>query len=102
MPALLRIGVLVERGAVEAGKPVRVVGEMAGHPVEQHAEAGAVAGVDQCDEIFRRAEAAGRREQTGRLIAPRAVERMLGDRQEFDVGEAHVGDVGGSCSASSR
>ena len=41
MAALHRIGVLVERGAVEVGEPVRIVGEMPRHPVEQHAEAGA-------------------------------------------------------------
>ena len=39
MAALHRVGVLVERGAVEMREPVRVVGEMAGHPVEQHADA---------------------------------------------------------------
>ena len=93
MAALHRVGVLVKRGAVEPPKPVRIVGEMPGHPVEQYAEALAVAGVDQRREIFRRAEAAGRREQPGRLVAPRAVERMLGDRHQLDVGEAHVGGI---------
>ena len=39
------------------------------------------------------AVAAGRREVAGRLIAPRAVERMLGQRQQLDVGEAQVGGV---------
>ena len=42
-----------------------------------------------------RAEAAGRREEADRLIAPRAVERMLADRQQLDMREAqvlHVGD----------
>ena len=67
---------------------------MARHPVEQHADALAMAGVDQRGEIGRRAEAAGRREQAGRLIAPRAVERMLGHRHQLDMGEAHVGGVG--------
>ena len=45
--ALPGIGVLVERRAVEAGQAVRVLREMAGHPVEDHAEAGLVAGVDR-------------------------------------------------------
>ena len=61
---------------------------MPGHPVEDDAEPGAMAGVDQRGEIGGRAEAAGRREQAGRLIAPRAVERMLGDRHELDMREA--------------
>ena len=47
MAALPRVGVLVEGGAVEFGKPVRVVGEMPRHPVEQHANAGLVQGIDQ-------------------------------------------------------
>ena len=49
--ALPRIGVLVEGGAVEAGQPVRVLREMAGHPVEHDAEAGLVTGVDQRAEV---------------------------------------------------
>ena len=94
MAALQRIGVLVERGAVEMAEAVRIVGEMPGHPVEQHAEAFAMAGVDQRGEIRRRAEPAGRREHAGRLIAPGAVERMLADRQEFDMGKAEIAGIG--------
>ena len=45
--ALARIGVLVERGAVEAREPVGVAREVGGHPVEDHADAGVVAGVDE-------------------------------------------------------
>ena len=93
MAALLRVGVLVERGAVEMAEAVRIVGKMAGHPVEHHAEAFAMAGIDQRGKILRRAEPAGRREQAGRLIAPGAVERMLADRQEFDMGEAEIADI---------
>ena len=40
MAALPRIGMLVERGAVESAEPVRIVGEMARHPVEDDAEPG--------------------------------------------------------------
>jgi hypothetical protein len=43
----------VESGAVELAKPVRVVGKMAGHPVEQHAEPLAMAGIDQRGKILR-------------------------------------------------
>ncbi len=49
---------------------------------------------DEGGEILGRAEAAGRREQRHRLVAPGAVERELGDRQHLDMGEAHVLDVG--------
>ena len=40
---------LVERGAVEMAEPVRIVGEMSGHPVEDDAETLLVAGIDECE-----------------------------------------------------
>ena len=94
MPALPRVGVLVERRAVEVGEAVRIVGKWPGTQSSMHAEARAVAGVDEAGEIVRRAEAAGRRKQPGRLIAPRAVERVFADRQQFDMREAHVAHIG--------
>jgi hypothetical protein len=57
MLALARVGVLVERGAVEKRQAVRVFGEMRGHPIDNHADAGLVAGVDEVHEIVGRAEA---------------------------------------------
>ena len=50
--------------------------------------------VDEAREGLGRAEARGRREQAERLVAPRAAERMLGDRQQLDMGEAQLGDIG--------
>ena len=55
---------------------------------------GLVAGVHQPAKAFRVAEAGGRREQADRLVAPGAAERMLGDRQELEMREAHIGRVG--------
>ena len=63
---------------------------MRGHPVHDHADAGLVQRVDEKLKILRRAEAAGRREKTGDLIAPRRIKRVLGHRQKFDVREAHA------------
>ena len=63
------------------------------HPVEDHADAVLVQVIDEVHEILRRAVASGRREVAGRLVAPRAVERMLHDRQQLDVREAQVGHV---------
>ena len=42
---------------------------------------------------MRAAEAAGRRVEAERLVAPGAVERKFGERQQFDVGKAHFFDV---------
>ena len=54
-----------------------------------------MAGVDQGGKIGRTSEPAGRRKQPGHLITPGAVERMLVDRQEFDMGEPHVARIRG-------
>ena len=92
--ALARIGVLVERGAVELGQAVPVLREVAGHPVEDHADAVAMARVHEVAEVVRRAEAAGRREEADHLVAPRAGERMLHHRHQLDVRVAHLAHVG--------
>ncbi len=68
--ALARIGVLVERRAVETGQAVRVLRKMPRHPVEDDADPVAVAALHERLEVLGRAEAAGRREETGHLIAP--------------------------------
>ncbi len=91
---LARVGMLVERGAVELREAMRIVGEMARHPIENDAKPGTMAGVDQRRKIRRAAEPARRRELSGRLIAPGAVERMLGDRQELHMREVQVADIG--------
>src|SRR5207244_11751375 len=59
-----------------------------------HAGPAALPGSNQSCEIGRRAEAAGRRVHTGRLVASGAIERMLVDRLEFDMGNAEIAGVG--------
>ena len=49
--------------------------------------------IDEVHEVLRRAVARGRREIAGGLVAPGSVERMLGDRHQLDVREAHVAHV---------
>ena len=94
VPALARVGVVVEVGAVEEGEAVGVLREVGGDPVDEHAYPRPVEGVDETLEVVRRAEPARRGEETQRLVAPRAVEGVLGGRQELDVGVAHLCDVG--------
>src|SRR5262245_56889654 len=60
--ALARIGMLVERRAVEAREPVLILREVARDPVEDDADARPVTRVDEGLEILRRAEATGRGE----------------------------------------
>ena len=90
-----RVGVLVQRRAVEAGQRPLVAGEVGGHPVDDDADPGLVQPVHQVAELIRRAEPGRRRVVRGHLVAPGAAERVLGDRQELHVREAEVGDVGG-------
>ena len=52
-----------------------------------------MAGIDQCGKVLRRAEPAGRRVQPRRLITPRAVERVLVDREKFNMRKAEVLDI---------
>ena len=94
MATLPGIGVLEEIGAVEPAETLRVLGKVARHPVVDHADAGLMAAVDEVAEFVGPAEATGGREQPQRLVAPRAIERMLRDRQHLDVREAHILDVG--------
>ncbi|MCY1401592.1 hypothetical protein D9M71_167130 [compost metagenome] len=92
--AFLRVAVLVQRRAVELGQAVGIGGEMRRHPIENHPEFGLVAGVDERGELVRRAIPRTRRELRQQLITPRAAERVLHDRHQFDVGETEVFDIG--------
>ena len=54
--ASARVGMLVERGAVETPERPRVLGEVGGHPVDDDADAGLVQRVDQGAQLIGRAE----------------------------------------------
>ncbi len=91
--ALPRVRVLVQVGAVEVAEPVRVTREVRGHPVEDHADTATVELVHEGHELPWAAVTTRRGEVADGLIAPRAVKRMFHDRQELDVGEAHLADI---------
>ncbi len=67
---------------------------MRGHPVENDADTGAVRAIDKSREPGGVAKTGGRRIESRRLIAPRRVIGMFADRQELDMGEAHVNHIG--------
>src|SRR5690606_5200003 len=85
---------LVERRSIEVSEAVLVGWEMGRHPVQNDADAGLVCDVDKVLEPRRVAKARGWRVQTGRLIAPAGIERMLADGQQLDMGETQVLGVG--------
>ena len=68
--ALAWVGVLIECRAVKVCQPTRIGGEMAGDPVDDDADALAMAALNEVAELVGRAETAGRREQPDRLVAP--------------------------------
>ena len=67
---------------------------MSRDPVEDDADAVLVHVIHKILEILRQAVAGGGGVITRDLIAPAAVEGMLGDAHQLDVGVAHVLDVG--------
>ncbi len=87
--ALPPVGMFVQVRPVEVDETVLVGRKVRRHPVEEDADAGLVQRVDEIHEVLGRPEARRRREVAGRLVAPGAGERMLRDRQELDVREAH-------------
>ena len=83
----------IARFAVKMAQAVGVAAKMARYPVEDDADAVAVAQVDEIHQIFRLAIAAGRREIARPLIAPGAVEGIFAQRHELDVGIIHLFDI---------
>jgi hypothetical protein len=71
-----------------------IVREVRRHPVEQHAQACRMRAVDEAAQPRAVAVARGGRVQAQRLVAPGAVEGVLADRQQLEVGEAQPGGIG--------
>ena len=83
------VGVFVQSRAVELAQAMRVTGEVGGHPVQQHPDAVLVQGVHQRHQVLRCAVARGGGIKAGDLVAPGAIKRVLGHRQQLDMGKAH-------------
>src|SRR5215210_215149 len=84
---------LIHGVAIEPTKAMRIIRKVSGYPVQQHAETRSVTRVHQGNKILRRTKPTGGRIHAGRLITPRAVERMLHDGQKLDMGEAHIARI---------
>jgi hypothetical protein len=70
MLAALRVGVLVERGAIEPAQGEVVGREVGRHPVHQHSDPGVVQRIHHGREVVGVAESGGRRVVAGHLVAP--------------------------------
>ena len=89
------VGILVKARAVELVKPVRVLREMGGHPVQDHADTCLMHFIHEIHEIVRRAESGGNAEIPGDLIAPGTVERVLHHGHQLNVRVVHLGKIRG-------
>ena len=82
-----------EHAAVEGRKSLGVGAKAPGNPVQNHSDAGLVAGVDEVHELLGGAVTRGCCEVSRSLISPRSVEGVLGEGHDLDMGIAHLLDV---------
>ena len=86
---------LIEMGSIKEGQSMGIFGEVSRDPIDDHADSFSVTAIDKGTEFVRGAVTAGGGIPTGDLVAPRSIKGMLGDRHQFDVGEAsffHIRD----------
>ena len=88
------IGMLVEVGPIKERQAVAILGEMAWHPVQNHPQTLGMATVDKGPEFIGAAIAACGGIPAGHLVSPRAIEGVLGNRHQLDMGEATGLDIG--------
>ena len=93
MKPLSGIGMIIEMRAVKICQTVCIIGKMAGHPVENQADASLMEAVNQKFEILGQPKAAGWRKVARNLVAPARKIRMLHDRKQFDMREPHFLDI---------
>ena len=88
-----RILVFKQVRSVEKSQSVRVRRKVGRNPVQDHTDSCLMKGIDEKHQILRAPIATGGRKVAGTLIAPRAVKRMLLQRQKLYVREAHFDDM---------
>src|SRR5713101_2228103 len=97
---------LEQMSAIKEGEAMAVGREVRWDPVENDRDVVLVQIVDEVHEILRRAVTRRRSEVTRGLIAPGTIERMLHDREQFDVCESEliyvVGETGRDLAISKR
>ena len=95
MLALARVGVLIQRTAVEVCQTVGIAREVRRHPVQNDADAVTVHVIDKVHEVLRQTVARGRRIVAGDLITPGGIQRMLRNADQLDMGVIHLFEVFG-------
>ena len=90
----VRALVFVQGLSVKLTETVRVLRKMRGDPIQDHADARLVKGVDEGHKLLGRAEARGGGVVAADLVAPGAVEGELAHGQDLNMRVAHLLDVG--------
>ncbi len=92
--ALPRVGMFVQGLAGKARQGEFVLGEVGRYPVQEYADVLLVAGIDEMTQVVWTAEAGGGGIITGDLVTPGFIQRVLHDRQQFDMRVAQLLDIG--------
>ena len=66
---------------------------MGWYPVKKDADVVYVTLVNEVHKVFRCAKATRRSKKTQNLVAPRAIKRVLCNRQQFNMGKPHLLDI---------
>src|SRR5690554_1428820 len=80
--------------AIKVGEGVLIIGKVPRHPVQYHADVVLVTLVDQVTQIIRAPVTAGRGIIAGGLVTPGFIQRVLGNRQQLNVGEPGFQNIG--------
>src|SRR5882724_4199509 len=92
MFSLPRVAVFVEMRAIEITETRLIFREVGWDPIEDNADSVLMKTIHKIPEIVGCTESAGRSKIAGGLVAPGAIERMLHNWQQFDVGKTALPD----------
>ena len=87
------VGVLIAGGAVKHVQAVSILGEVGGHPVQDHTDTGRVQLIHKLHKVVRGTVTAGGGKVTADLIAPAAVKRIFRNGQQLHMGIAHIFNI---------
>ena len=95
MLAPRRVRIFIKMSPIKLCQGMRILGKMTWHPVENDTDTRLMTTIHKATEISQDAMSAGWSEIARRLITPRSIQRMLGNRHQLDMSETqrnHVSD----------
>ena len=94
MKTFLGVRVLVEGCAIESSHGMGIGWKVSGNPVEYQLQTGFMDRLNKSQKRRRRAVTRCWCVETGGLISPGGIERMLMNGKQFDVGKTHLHNIG--------